>query len=120
MARTLQRQGFMRSTSSGTDFNDDLPLGSVAEDIVNLSTLDPSAVSGTLIEDLNYLRSVERDIKGDGFRWYTPVDPDTTLSGLDERITDLSVTAGVDRQGWIYVTDLGGQSGGIVSDNSSF
>lgn len=116
MARTLQRQSFMRSTSSGTDFNDDLPLGSVAEDIVNLSTLDPDAVSGTLIEDMNYLRSVERDIKGDGFRWYTPVDPDTTLSGLDERITDLTVTAGVDRQGWIYVTDLGGQSGGIVSD----
>lgn len=115
MARTLQRQGFMRSTSSGTDFNDDLPLGDVAEDIVNLETFDPGAVSGTLVEDLNYLRSVERDIKGEGFRWYTPVDPDTTLSGLDERINDL-VTGSIDRQGWIYVTDLDGQSGGIVSD----
>jgi len=101
----------MRSTTSGIEFDDDLTLGDVAEDIVNLSTLGPTEVSGTLIQDLNYLRSVERDIKGDGFRWYTPVDPDTTLSGLDARIT-----AGVDRQGWIYVTDLGGQSGGIVSD----
>ena len=95
----------MRSTTSGIEFNDDLSLGSVAEDIVNLSTLGPTEVSGTLIQDLNYLRSVERDIKGDGFRWYTPVDPDTTLSGLDERITDLTVTAGIDRQGWIYFTD---------------
>lgn len=111
MVRTLQRQNFMRSTTSGIEFDDDLTLGDVAEDIVNLSTLGPTEVSGTLIQDLNYLRSVERDIKGDGFRWYTPVDPDTTLSGLDARIT-----AGVDRQGWIYVTDLGGQSGGIVSD----
>ena len=111
MVRTLQRQNFMRSTTSGIEFDDDLTLGDVAEDIVNLSTLGPTEVSGTLIQDLNYLRSVERDIKGDGFRWFTPVDPDTTLSGLDARIT-----AGVDRQGWIYVTDLGGQSGGIVSD----
>ncbi len=114
MVRTLQRQNFMRSTASGTEFNDDLGLGPVAEDIVNLAILDPTEVSGTLINDLNYLRSVERDIKGDGYRWYTPVDPTTTLSGLDERIITIETT--VDRQGWIYITDLDGQGAGIVSD----
>lgn len=115
MARTLQRQNFIRSTTSGIEFNDALPLGSVAEDIVNLANLGPLEVSGTLINDLNYLRSVERDIKGAGYKWYTPMDPTTTLSGLDERIDQIEVST-VDRQGWIYVTDLDGQGAGIVSD----
>jgi len=104
----------MRSTASGTEFDDGLTLGDVAEDVVNLSTLGPLEVSGTLIQDLNYLRSVERDIKGDGYKWYTPIDPTTTLSGLDERIT--AIGSVVDRQGWIYVTDLDGAGAGIVSD----
>lgn len=114
MARTIQRQNFIRSTTSGIEFDDFLNLNQ-AEDIVNISFFESAVTSGTLIEDLNFIRTALRDLKGEGFRWFTPVGPDVTLSGLNDKINQVASTA-IDRQGWIYFTDINGQGSGIVSE----
>jgi len=159
MALTRPRQNRIRSTASGTDYDDRLDL-SLAETIVNEPIqADAQNVSGTLIMDMNFLRTTVRDIKGDSFDWFDPAVNTSgliTLSGAREEISviqtftgadadgDLTpdyfstcfitqnkdlefaigqldealciVTGTIDRQGWIYFTDLDGQGGGIVSD----
>lgn len=79
--RTLIVQNEMRSTTSGVEYDDTLSLG-LAETIVNEAFLtDPTQVSGTLIMDLNFIRTAIRDIKGDtpDFNWF---DPSASTAGL--------------------------------------
>lgn len=88
--RTLVLQNQIRSTTSGIEWDDTLNLG-LAESIVNEGPLvDPLGVSGTLVMDLNFLRTAVRDIKGTvtEINWYDGVVGDdgdagtfTTLSG---------------------------------------
>lgn len=79
--RTLALQNQIRSTTSGVEYDDTLSLA-LAETLVNESFLtDPTQVSGTLIMDLNFLRTAVRDIKGESpaYNWY---DPTMTTAGL--------------------------------------
>ncbi|MBD3260971.1 MAG: hypothetical protein GF334_04715 [Candidatus Altiarchaeales archaeon] len=81
MPRTLVVQNQVRSTTSGIEYDDTLDLG-FAENIVNDAFLnDPTQVSGTLVMDLNYLRTALRDIKGESpdFNWF---DPTASTPGL--------------------------------------
>ena len=99
--RTLTVQNQIRSTTSGIQYDDNLDL-ILAEEVVNESfLLDPLQVSGTLIMDLNFLRTAVRDIKGDSafFNWFDPVT-DTpgliTLSGARESISNVQTFIGSD------------------------
>lgn len=79
--RTLVVQNQIRSTASGIEYDDTLDLN-FAETIVNEAFLsDPTQVSGTLIMDMNFLRTAIRDIKGANpdFNWF---DPTTETAGL--------------------------------------
>lgn len=156
MAQTAVRQNRIRSTVSGVEFDDRYDL-STAEGIVNESIRGAAdrPISGTLIMDLNYLRTAVRDIKGESFDWFDPAVSTSgliTLSGTREQIGVIQQFAGIDqdgdgtpdysstvyitqneslettigeldaalltgeRQGWIYITDISAQGGGIVSD----
>ncbi len=82
MSRTLTFQNQIRSTTSGIEFIDDLDLNQaqfIIEDDDSLN--DDAQVSGTVIYDLNFIRTALRDIKGDSptFSWFNTV---TTTSGL--------------------------------------
>jgi len=88
--RTLVLQNQIRSTTSGIEWDDTLDL-TAAETIINEGPLqDPLSISGTLIWDLNFLRTAVRDIKGSisEVNWFDGVVGDdgdagtfTTLSG---------------------------------------
>jgi hypothetical protein len=92
--RTLEVQNQIRSTTSGVEYDDTLDL-SFAETIVNEAFLsDPTQVSGTLVMDLNFIRTAIRDIKGDTptFNWFDPAATTgglITLSGARGAITNL-------------------------------
>lgn len=94
MPRTLLVQNQIRSTTSGTEYDDTLDL-LFAESAVNEAFLsDPAQVSGTLIMDLNFLRTAVRDIKGGTsvFNWFDPSDSTSgliTLSGARGSLTNL-------------------------------
>lgn len=102
--RTLTLQNQIRSTTSGVEYQDDLDL-TLCETIVNESFIDdPTQVSGTLIMDLNFLRTAVRDIKGETplYNWCDPVDTTPgliTLSGAREEITNLQTFVGSDGDG---------------------
>ncbi len=83
--RTLTLQNQIRSTTSGIEYQDDLSL-SLAEDLVNEAFLtDGTQVSGTLIMDLNFLRTAVRDIKGatPTFNWFDPSSTAVTATLID-------------------------------------
>ena len=102
--RTLTLQNQVRSTTSGTEYQDDMTLG-LCETIVNEAYLDdPTQVSGTLIMDLNFLRTAVRDIKGETplYGWCDPCATTPgliTLSGAREEITNIQTFVGSDGDG---------------------
>lgn len=92
--RTLTLQNQIRSTTSGIEYDDTLSL-SLAETLVNEAFLtDPTQVSGTLIMDLNFLRTAVRDIKGDTptYNWFDPSSTaeTATLINLAETRTEIN------------------------------
>lgn len=101
--RTLVLQNQIRSTTSGIEWDDTYDL-SMAETIVNEGPLqDPLSISGTLIWDLNYLRTAVRDIKGTvtEVNWFDGVVGDdsgagtfTTLSGARGNLNALYTFTG--------------------------
>lgn len=99
MPRTLLIQNQVRSTTSGIEYDDTLDL-LLAESVVNESFLtDPTQVSGTLIMDLNFLRTAVRDIKGDSpsFSWNDPTGSTAglvTLSGARGSLDNLHTFVG--------------------------
>jgi hypothetical protein len=99
--RTLTLQNQIRSTTSGVEYQDDLTLG-LCETLVNEAFLDdPTQVSGTLIMDLNFLRTAIRDIKGETplYGWCDPTATTPgliTLSGAREAITNIQTFIGSD------------------------
>jgi len=93
MARTLTFQNQIRSTTSGIEFIDDLDLNQapiIIEDDEALN--DPAEVSGTLIYDLNFMRTALRDIKGDipSYTWFGPVPTTSGLISLADTRTEIS------------------------------
>ncbi len=99
--RTLTLQNQIRSTTSGVEYQDDLELG-LCEVIINEAFLtDPTQVSGTLVMDLNFLRTAVRDIKGETplYNWCDPTATTPgliTLSGAREAITNIQTFVGSD------------------------
>ena len=92
--RTLTLQNQVRSTTSGIEYQDDLSLA-LAENLVNEAFLtDGTQVSGTLIMDLNFLRTAVRDIKGGTptFNWNDPSSTafTATLIDLSEARTEIN------------------------------
>ncbi len=104
--RTLTLQNQVRSTTSGIEYQDDLSL-SLAESLVNEAFLtDGTQVSGTLIMDLNFLRTAVRDIKGGTptFNWNDPSSTASTATLIDlsearTEITNLQSFTGSDGDG---------------------
>ena len=102
--RTLTLQNQIRSTTSGVEYQDDLTLG-LCESVINEEFLDdPTQVSGTLIMDLNFLRTAIRDIKGESplYGWCDPTATTPgliTLSGAREAITNIQTFIGSDGDG---------------------
>jgi len=104
--RTLTLQNQVRSTTSGIEYQDDLALDH-AENLVNEAFLtDGTQVSGTLIMDLNFLRTAVRDIKGGTptFNWFDPSSTASTATLIDlsearTEITNLQTFAGSDGDG---------------------
>ena len=101
MPRTLAVQNQIRSTTSGIEYDDTLTLA-LAEDLVNESFLtDPTQVSGTLVMDMNFVRTALRDIKGDtpDFNWFDPTASTAgliTLSGARLALSSLETFVGSD------------------------
>ncbi len=101
MPRTLAVQNQIRSTTSGIEYDDTLTLA-LAEDLVNESFLtDPTQVSGTLVMDMNFVRTALRDIKGDtpDFNWFDPTASTAgliTLSGARLALSSLETFTGSD------------------------
>jgi len=99
--RTLSVQNQIRSTTSGIEYDDTMNL-SLAETLVNEAFLsDPTQVSGTLVMDLNFLRTTVRDIKGSSpfYNWFDPVGSTPgliTLSGARVGISNLQTFTGSD------------------------
>ncbi len=99
MPRTLAVQNQIRSTTSGVEYDDTLTLA-LAEDLVNEAFLDdPTQVSGTLIMDLNFVRTALRDLKGEtpDFNWFDPAASTTgliTLSGARLALSSLETFVG--------------------------
>ncbi len=99
MPRTLAVQNQIRSTTSGVEYDDTLTLA-LAEDLVNESFLtDPTQVSGTLVMDMNFVRTALRDLKGDtpDFNWFDPAASTTgliTLSGARLALSSLETFVG--------------------------
>lgn len=104
MPRTLALQNQVRSTTSGIEYDDTLSLA-LAETLVNEAFLDdPTQVSGTLIMDLNFIRTAIRDMKGDtpDFNWFDPTASTAgliTLSGARLQISTLQTFVGSDGDG---------------------
>ena len=101
MPRTLVVQNEIRSTTSGVEYDDTLSLG-LAETLVNEAFLtDPTQVSGTLVMDMNFLRTAIRDLKGDtpDFNWFDPAASTAgliTLSGARLSLSSLETFVGSD------------------------
>lgn len=99
--RTLAIQNQIRSTTSGIEYDDTMNLA-LAEELVNEAFLsDPTQVSGTLVMDLNFLRTTVRDIKGASpfFNWFDPAGSTPgliTLSGARAGISNLQTFTGSD------------------------
>lgn len=99
--RTLAVQNQIRSTTSGIEYDDTMDLA-LAEVLVNEAFLsDPAQVSGTLVMDLNFVRTAVRDIKGASpfFNWFDPVGSTPgliTLSGARAGISNLQTFTGSD------------------------
>jgi hypothetical protein len=96
--RTLLIQNQIRSTTSGIEFDDTLDLA-LAETISDDSPLPEDSVSGTVIQDLNYLRSAVRDIKGSptAISWNDQVIDNSTfvtLSGARGSLNNLHLFTG--------------------------
>lgn len=96
--RTLVLQNQIRSTTSGIEYDDTLDLA-FAESITNESPLPDDTASGTLIYDLNFLRTAVRDIKGSvtELNWFDPVVDSstmTTLSGARGSLNNLHTFTG--------------------------
>lgn len=97
--RTLVLQNQIRSTTSGIEYDDTLDLA-YAESLVNESPLlDDASISGTLIYDLNFLRTAVRDIKGSvtELDWFEGVVDNsnlTTLSGARGSLNNLHTFTG--------------------------
>ena len=97
--RTLVLQNQIRSTTSGIEYDDTLDLA-FAESITNESPLqDDQTASGTLIYDLNFLRTAIRDIKGSAveLNWSDQVVDNsvmTTLSGARGSLNNLHTFTG--------------------------
>lgn len=97
--RTLAVQNQIRSTTSGIEYDDTMNLA-LAETLVNEAFLsDGTQVSGTLVMDLNFVRTALRDIKGAApfFNWFDPVDSTAgliTLSGARAGISNLQTFTG--------------------------
>jgi len=118
--RTLAIQNQMRSTTSGIEYDDTMNLA-LAEEIINEAFIsDPTQVSGTLIMDLNFLRTAVRDIKGASptYNWFDPVVATSgliTLAGARLEISNLQTYTGSDGDGdttpdyssTVYVTQNG-------------
>ncbi len=104
--RTLSLQNQIRSTTSGIEYQDALNL-SFSENLVNEAFLiDGTQVSGTLIMDLNFLRTAVRDIKGGSptFNWFDPSSTASTAALIDlsearTEITNLQTYVGSDGDG---------------------
>ncbi len=104
--RTLTLMNQIRSTTSGIEYQDDLTL-SLAENLVNEAFLaDDTQVSGTLIMDLNFLRTAVRDIKGGTptFNWNDPSSTASTATLIDlsearTELTNLQSFTGSDGDG---------------------
>ena len=102
--RTLEIQNQIRSTTSGIEYDDTLTLA-LAENIVNDAFItDPTQVSGTLIMDLNFIRTAIRDIKGETplYNWFDPTTTTAgliTLSGARSSISNLQTFVGADNDG---------------------
>lgn len=104
--RTLTLQNQVRSTTSGIEYQDSLSL-SLAENLVNEAFLtDGTQVSGTLIMDLNFLRTALRDIKGGTptFNWNDPSSTASTATLIDlsearAEINNLQAFTGSDGDG---------------------
>jgi hypothetical protein len=93
MPRTLTFQNQIRSTTSGIEYIDNLDLNQaeiVIEDEGALS--DPAQVSGTIIYDLNFIRTALRDIKGTtaSYNWFDPVPTTSGLISLADSRTEIS------------------------------
>jgi len=101
MPRTLAVQNQIRSTTSGVEYDDTLTLA-LAETIVNEAFLsDPTQVSGTLIMDINFIRTALREMKGDtpDFDWFDPAASTAgliTLSGARLALSSLETFTGSD------------------------
>ncbi len=101
MPRTLAVQNQIRSTTSGVEYDDTLTLA-LAESIVNEAFLsDPTQVSGTLIMDINFIRTALREMKGDtpDFNWFDPSASTAgliTLSGARLALSSLETFVGSD------------------------
>ena len=101
MPRTLAVQNQIRSTTSGVEYDDTLTLA-LAESLVNEAFLsDPAQVSGTLVMDMNFVRTAIRDLKGDtpDFNWFDPAASTAgliTLSGARLAISSLETFVGSD------------------------
>ncbi len=96
--RTLVLQNQVRSTTSGIEYDDTLDLA-YAESITNESPLADDTASGTLIYDLNFLRTAVRDIKGTvtEINWFDGVVDNanmTTLSGARGSLNNLHTFTG--------------------------
>lgn len=103
MPRTLALQNQVRSTTSGIEYDDTMNLA-LAESLVNEAFLDDiTQVSGTLVMDLNFIRTAIRDIKGTTplWNWYDPSSSTglITLSGAREEIDNLQTYTGSDGDG---------------------
>jgi hypothetical protein len=96
--RTLVLQNQIRSTTSGIEYDDTLDLA-FAESITNESPLPDDTASGTLIYDLNFLRTAVRDIKGSvsALNWNDQVVDNanmTTLSGARGSLNNIHTFTG--------------------------
>lgn len=96
--RTLVLQNQIRSTTSGIEYDDTLDLA-FAESITNEGPLPDDTASGTLIYDLNFLRTAVRDIKGSvtEINWFdeTVGNPNLiTLSGARGSLNNLHTFTG--------------------------
>ena len=93
MARTLTFQNQIRATTSGIEFIDDLDLNQAPIIIEDDDALnDPAQVSGTIIYDLNFIRTALRDIKGNTptFSWFDPIPTTSGLISLADARDELS------------------------------
>lgn len=99
--RTLSIQNQIRSTASGIEYDDTMSLA-LAETIVSEAFIsDPTQVSGTLVMDMNFIRTAIRDIKGASpfYNWFDPVGSTgglITLSGARAGISNLQTFTGSD------------------------